>query len=197
VAYHVLTLPFNWLVQRRFSDFFALRTALMKAHPGINIPPIPSKKTGRGFEGAFLAKRSAFLSRFLQECMDSPVLRNSPYFYTFVSDTDESKWKKDRNAYDKVQDARRLEDFWSPIGKITLTINLEAKATAVHMTHYVEMAEPIYKRLRRLTKELGANYDRMANTLYDMSESFAYLHRPISTMNRAVVEGRVHSGLLC
>lgn len=59
--FRIHTLPFDWEVNRRFSDFLWLRTYLIKIYPGIFIPPIPTKKAKRSLEDLYLNKRKAFL----------------------------------------------------------------------------------------------------------------------------------------
>ena len=44
ILYDVTTTPLNWTVQRRFSDFDALRLILVKYYPSYHVPPLPSKK---------------------------------------------------------------------------------------------------------------------------------------------------------
>ena len=48
----------NWLVNRRYSDFINLRTALQNLFPNNLVPPLPGKKMGgRRFEIDFVSKR--------------------------------------------------------------------------------------------------------------------------------------------
>eukprot|EP01017_Pseudomicrothorax_dubius_P037480 TRINITY_DN5499_c0_g2_i8.p1 TRINITY_DN5499_c0_g2~~TRINITY_DN5499_c0_g2_i8.p1 ORF type:complete len:449 (-),score=82.50 TRINITY_DN5499_c0_g2_i8:47-1393(-) len=190
VCYVILTTPFNWMVKRRFSDFYLLRSTLIKLYPGINIPPIPPKKTGRGFEEPFLLKRQIFLERFLRSCVDSPIIRNSPQFFNFMSVSDESSWKRIKSEMERAVEIKRIDDMWSPIGKITLVINNENKIFAQNAKEFVDFADPLYKRLRRLTKQLMVDYDKMSNTLYDMAESFSNLHKHISTFNDSIEVGK-------
>ena len=50
ILYDVITSPMNWNVQRRFSDFDALRQLLVKYYPSYHVPPLPGKKiTNRRF----------------------------------------------------------------------------------------------------------------------------------------------------
>ena len=44
ILYDVITSPMNWNVQRRFSDFDALRQLLVKYYPSYHVPPLPGKK---------------------------------------------------------------------------------------------------------------------------------------------------------
>lgn len=79
--------------KRRYSDFEALREALVELHPTLILPPLPSKHTlsdyatkqGRAkTDPALLAKRKRMLERFLQRIDMHPVLRIDIVFRRFL-----------------------------------------------------------------------------------------------------------------
>jgi sorting nexin-7/30/sorting nexin-8 len=47
VNYKIVTVPFEWTVTRRYSDFEWLRDILTKQYPGIFVPPIANKTPTR------------------------------------------------------------------------------------------------------------------------------------------------------
>ena len=70
ILYDVITTPMNWSVQRRFSDFDALRQILVKYYPSYHVPPLPSKKIGnRRFDIDFIMKRMKFLNLFINNLL--------------------------------------------------------------------------------------------------------------------------------
>jgi sorting nexin-7/30/sorting nexin-8 len=44
IKYEVTTQPFGWTVERRYSDFDALRKLIQKYYPSFYVPPLPQKK---------------------------------------------------------------------------------------------------------------------------------------------------------
>ena len=59
ILYDISTPQFNWVVNRRYSDFINLRTALQNQFPNNLVPPLPGKKMGgRRFELDFVSKRN-------------------------------------------------------------------------------------------------------------------------------------------
>lgn len=79
--------------KRRYSEFEALRDALVQLHPTLIIPPIPSKhsildyatKQGRAKnDPAMIARRKRMLERFLQRLDMHPVLRMDVVFRRFL-----------------------------------------------------------------------------------------------------------------
>lgn len=59
----------NWTVDRRFSDFDALYSALKKAFPSLQLPKLPSKSWGTKLGSSFLAQRQQDLEDFLTTLM--------------------------------------------------------------------------------------------------------------------------------
>ena len=89
VLYEVKTEPFNWVVQRRFSDFDNLRKLIAKHFPSFYVPPLPNKKMGnRRFETSFINKRMKFLNLFINNLVQSESFKAShskhlKFFYPF------------------------------------------------------------------------------------------------------------------
>ncbi|KAG8736966.1 hypothetical protein FRC10_008679 [Ceratobasidium sp. 414] len=64
-------------VQRRFSHFAFLHTALSRKLPGIVLPPLPAKQYAGRFQGEFVEARRNDLERWLARVVRHPVARYS------------------------------------------------------------------------------------------------------------------------
>lgn len=65
---------------RRYSDFFALRNALLTRMPGLYIPPISPKKMIGNKNDKFLSERKFFLQRFLQlSCRIDHIIKSQEF----------------------------------------------------------------------------------------------------------------------
>jgi len=53
VTYRVTTKPYDWVVERRYSDFAWLRDALYQEYPLTCIPPMAEKRVHGQFEPSF------------------------------------------------------------------------------------------------------------------------------------------------
>lgn len=71
-------------VCRRFSEFHALRTALVKRWPGCFIPSIPDKKFVNKNDKEEVEKRERYLNDFLHKIAHIPHLYNSEEFQAFI-----------------------------------------------------------------------------------------------------------------
>ena len=78
VFYELETKEFNWLVNRRYSDFIWLKECLEVLFPGEYVPKLPKKKIGnKRFEENFIEKRMKRLQQFLDELLLNENFKSS------------------------------------------------------------------------------------------------------------------------
>ena len=86
ILYDVSTLQFNWIVNRRYSDFIWLRDCLKSLFPGDILPLLPKKKIGnRRFEKDFLEKRKNGLQKFINEIINNEKYKATEVLIIFLS----------------------------------------------------------------------------------------------------------------
>ena len=86
ILYDVSTIQFNWVVNRRYSDFIWLRDCLQSLFPGDMIPLLPKKKIGnRRFEKDFLEKRKNGLQKFINEIINNEKYKATEILIIFLS----------------------------------------------------------------------------------------------------------------
>ena len=76
-------------VQRRFSHFVALHTALSRRLPGIALPPLPEKQYAGRFNQAFIEARRGDLERYIGRIVRHPVVRYTEVLAFFLSCEDD------------------------------------------------------------------------------------------------------------
>lgn len=76
-------------VQRRFSHFVVLHTALLKRLPGIALPPLPEKQYAGRFNAAFVEARRGDLERYLDRIVRHPIARYAEVVTSFLSCEDD------------------------------------------------------------------------------------------------------------
>lgn len=86
VFYELETSEFNWLVNRRYSDFCWLRDCLVALYPGDYVPQLPKKQMGnKRFEEKFINKRMNKLQTFLDEIIINENFKSSEPLFIFLS----------------------------------------------------------------------------------------------------------------
>ena len=91
VTYLVTTMPFDYKVRKRYSDFEWLRSILQTLYIGSVIPPIPRKIYGDRFNEFFISKRMRFLEKLMQGLAVDPLIRNSQILYDFLTTENEQE----------------------------------------------------------------------------------------------------------
>ena len=77
--------PMRITVQRRFSHFVALHTALARNLPGIALPPLPEKQYAGRFSDDFVEARRGDLERYINRVARHPVARYAEVLTFFLS----------------------------------------------------------------------------------------------------------------
>ena len=86
ILYDVSTVQFNWIVNRRYSDFIWLRDCIKSLFPGDVLPLLPKKKLGnRRFEQDFLEKRKNGLQKFMNEIVNNEKYKATEILTIFLS----------------------------------------------------------------------------------------------------------------
>ena len=89
ILYDISTPKFNWIVNRRYSDFIWIRDCLKYFFPGEVLPILPKKKIGnRRFEEDFVNKRTQGLQNFLNEIVKNEKFKASEVLNIFLSVND-------------------------------------------------------------------------------------------------------------
>ncbi|KAJ3766532.1 hypothetical protein FB446DRAFT_849637 [Lentinula raphanica] len=86
--------PTRITVQRRFSQFVILHTALTQKLPGIALPPLPEKQYAGRFSDDFVEARRGDLERYLRRIVRHPVARYTEVVTWFLSCESDSEWKR-------------------------------------------------------------------------------------------------------
>jgi len=190
IQYKVTTMPFGWSVKRRFSDFFWLRSVIQKQHLGYVIPPVPQKKNKGKFENDFIRKRMYFLEKFLNSCVVNEEFKSNKFLYFFLNLEDENQFKVKRKEGDALRKVSRLEEVSNLAGEIPLDINANLKYYAAHAGELFNQTDPIYKKIRKLSKQLTVDLDQVSNTIFSIGECYAALYAATTNFNKNVAMGK-------
>ena len=126
VNYLITTMPLNFKVKRRFSDFDWLRQTIMNCYSYCLIPPIPSKTIiGDQFEESFLRKRARGLEKFLNFLLIHPILKNLKVVYEFLSLDKDEEFQKAKKSYEKIKLPSKASDFTSVDGTANIEMNFQ------------------------------------------------------------------------
>ncbi|KAL0571966.1 hypothetical protein V5O48_009992 [Marasmius crinis-equi] len=86
--------PTRITVQRRYSHFVVLHTALSRRLPGIALPPLPEKQYAGRFSEDFVEARRGDLERYVNRVVRHPVARYAEVVTFFLGCESDSDWKR-------------------------------------------------------------------------------------------------------
>jgi hypothetical protein len=176
-TYEISTSPLNWSVRRRYSDFEWLRQCLVKFHPRLYVPPIPSKKLGsRRFESDFVEKRMNFLQKFLNSINESETFKASECMVCFLSLTDRIQFEyKMKELSSKIQ-STYVEDVRTFSGKLQIVDDESNEKYYLNINNYFRLQYQLLERLNFNLKQYYYNTAAACNTLDNIQKDFETLH---------------------
>ena len=177
VLYEVNTKPFDWMVQRRFSDFDNLRKLIAKHFPSFYVPPLPNKKMGnRRFDQDFIKKRMKFLNIFINNLVQSEVFKSSEILVAFLSYNDRAKFDAKMKEYTTQQPSSYVEEYKTLDGKVTISHDEGNEKYFTNISKYFRLQGQILDRLNFSLKMFYNNMNLVAESLQDVQKNFEILH---------------------
>ena len=177
ILYDVTTLPLNWTVQRRFSDFDALRQILVKYYPSYHVPPLPSKKIGnRRFELDYIMKRMKFLNLFINNVVKREEFKASEILVAFLSYTDRGKFEAKFKEYQTQVPSSYVEDYKNLEGKVTISHDEGNEKYFNNINKYFKLQEQIFQRLNQGLKGFYNALTTACESLQEVHKYFEIMH---------------------
>ena len=176
-VYDIITLPFNWTVQRRYSDFDNLRKLLSKFYPGFNVPPLPNKKMGnKRFDKKFIEKRMKFLQLFINSVVENESFKANEFILAFLSYVDRNKFDAKIKEYSSVTPSEYVEDYKTLDGKAIISHDEGNEKYFININKYFKLQSQILEKLNFNLKLFYNNMNAAAENLNDIQKNFDILH---------------------
>lgn len=166
-------------VYRRFSDFDWLFNILMKAFPGVWVPPLPPKKIFGSMDDALIASRRPALERFLRRVSKIPILAESPFFVQFLTraTTFEEAMKQMDKDVDTRQTAAVSAQYVRYFSKIlSLSVPQNAEIELMAMKEFLTAEEDRLSKLVVHAQELCDGLNKTVATLSKMNSVMQQLY---------------------
>ena len=178
VTYMITTMPVQYKVRRRYTDFLWLRTTLLSHFPTNVIPPIP-KKTRLGGEksDSFNLKRARGLEKFMNYLAKDPVIKNSQIFYDFLYIGAETDLNSKKKVYEKVKTLSEVDDFKNIEGKIDVMISGEKENYVENIKDNVNLNINLFKKLNTSFKLLYDEINAVTNRMDEISSIWEQIYK--------------------
>ena len=177
ILYDVTTSPMNWTVQRRFSDFDALRQILVKYYPSYHVPPMPAKKiTNRRFEIDFIMKRMKFLNLFINNVLKREEFKASEFLVAFLSYTDRGKFEAKIKEFQTQVPSSYVEDYKNLDGKVTISHDEGNEKYFNNIAKYFRLQRQIFQKLNHGIKVFYNSLTTACESLQEVHKYFEIMH---------------------
>ena len=160
VLYDVSTPQFNWIVNRRYSDFIWLRDCLKTLFPGDMIPLLPKKKLGnRRFENDFLEKRKNGLQKYINEIINNEKYKTTEVLMIFLSCSERNIFEQKMKIINpKLLNRQNVYGIQS----------LEGKNKIINLNNF-EFEKDIFNNFNSITTFCNCHNDLLRNLQKNLS----------------------------
>ena len=183
VVYVIATPSKGYLVERRYSDFLALRQEVIKDFPGYLISPMPVKKIAGNIDPLFIQERKAELQLFLNDLMHHPILKGYELLEQFLS-LGSKEWEEKAKLLGKSTFQKELEDYITIEGEAKVLFTNSTKEFGYKIMASTKDIKDCFTELKSINKVLVTDLDKIgmtlsrANTIYQrLSMVFQHLDR--------------------
>ena len=177
VKYTVTTLPFNWKVERRYSDFDTLRKLIQKYYPSFYVPPLPIKKLGnKRFTDSFIQKRMKFLNKFINILAKNESFKASEVLYAFLSYVDRGKFESKIKEFQTRTTSSYVEEYRTLDGTITVTLGNKNEHYFENINKYFRLQDEILDKMNSDLKTLNHNMKLVYQSIEEVQKNFEILH---------------------
>ena len=177
IKYEVTTEPFKWTVERRYSDFDALRKLLQKYYPSFYVPPLPLKKIGnKRFTESFINKRMKFLNLFINNVVQSESFKASEILYSFLSYTDRGKFESKFKEYQTRTPSPYVEEYKTLDGIISISLDEKNERYFKNTNKYFNLQANILEKVNYNLKTLNHNMKIVCELIKVIQKNFEVLH---------------------
>ena len=181
VLYDISTPQFNWLVNRRYSDFIWLKDCLQNLFPGDMLPILPKKKIGNGrFEQSFLNKRTQGLQKFLNDIVNNEKYKATEVLNIFLSCTERSIFEQQMKTISpKLLMKKNVQDIQNFEGKNKI-IDLNFDNEKDIISHF----NSVYTFMNGHNEFLGNLQKNLNSYKKCMFEAYHYLEEVENTFSK-------------
>ncbi len=177
---NILPDKITWLVNRRYSDFINLRTALQKQFPNILVPPLPGKKMGgRRFEIDFVSKRMHFLNEFLSNVVSVEEFKASDIVVSFLSMADRTQfeYKMKESNNNNIPPPLFIEEIRTLTGKVKIFIDNSLNDQYFgNVQNYFKLQNQLLEKLNEDLKFFYKMMNAAVTNLENVQKDFEFLH---------------------
>jgi len=185
VCYVINTPGKDYTVERRYSDFLALRQEMLRDFTGYVIPPIPIKKLTGNTDSELIQERKAELQMFLNDVLKHPLLGNYELFLKFISSSSKD-WEERAKLIGKVIIPREVDQFETVEGQAKVLYSDRTKSYCDRLQAATKELKEIYQDLRNTNKDIANTFERLSASMTKAGSLYQRISGIYSILDSAV-----------
>ena len=180
VNYSVVTYPFNYIVERKYSDFNWLRETLFNLCNNILIPKMSykGKVTKDKHDDNFIKKRMRFLERFINYIIKDETIKTSQILYDFLTIKNYEEFINKKKQYEKIKifNFIDIKDRKSLSGELNIKINKEKETYLENVKDNTIYNSNLFKKLNSNFKTLNDEFSHVIKRLEIISDIYKQIY---------------------
>ena len=180
VNYSIITYPFNYIVERRYSDFIWLRDILSNLYNNILIPKMrfKGKVTKDKHDNNFIKKRMNYLERFINYIIKDDIIKSSQILYDFLTIKKYEDFIYKKKQYEKIKifnfiDIKNRKNI---NGILDIKINKEKEIYLENIKDNTIYNGNLFKKLNNNFKSLNDEFSLVIKRIENISNIFKQIY---------------------
>ena len=180
VNYSIITYPFNYIVERRYSDFIWLRDMLSNLYNNILIPKMrfKGKVTKDKHDNNFIKKRMNYLERFINYIIKDDIIKSSQILYDFLTIKKYEDFIYKKKQYEKIKifnfiDIKNRKNI---NGILDIKINKEKEIYLENIKDNTIYNGNLFKKLNNNFKSLNDEFNLVIKRIENISNIFKQIY---------------------
>ena len=171
ISYNVTTEPFNYTLNKRYSDFLWLKKVLSLIYVNCVLPPLCKKNFTDRFTDYLIEKRMRSIEKFMNGLLDHPLMKNSEIVKDFLSLTDVKEYNKKVDKYNKIKKAPTLvRQIKTLSGEVDIGIDTEKEVYFENIKNYAKGHYQLLQKITKGYKSLMNIMQQLSNKMKDISK---------------------------
>ena len=176
ILYEVKTDPFDWIVYRKFDDFYTLRNLIKKDFPSFYVPPLPDKKKENLFVNNKILNLIRYLNLFINHLVQSESFKTSEILIAFLKYDNRKKLDSIFKEYSSRKLSLYVEDYKTLDGKIIISQENNEKYF-ININKFFTSQSQILYRLNCNLKSFNNNMFKACEDLQGVKTNFEILQK--------------------
>ena len=171
ISYTVNTEPFNFEMNKRYSDFLWLKKMLSLIYVNCVVPPLCKKNFSDRFTDYLIEKRMRSIEKFMDGILEHPLLRNSEIVKDFLSMVNSREYNKKIEKYNKIKKSPAfVRQIKTMSGEVNIGINNEKEIYFDNIKNYVKGHYILLQKITKGYKSIMNIMQQLSNKMKDVSK---------------------------